>query len=113
MSRLEERVLEFINLDISAEYDAANRVVKKHTAALEYIKQEMKKKNITSLSVKDGGISKKLSFNIRKQSRVDIKALPMDIRDSYQTLTEIWTRNVKVEDPAADDVIASEVIVID
>ncbi|KAI9096481.1 hypothetical protein DFS34DRAFT_650591 [Phlyctochytrium arcticum] len=108
MSRLEERVLEFINLDISAEYDAANRVVKKHTAALEYIKQEMKKKNITSLSVKDGRISKKLAFSIRKQSRVDVKALPMDIRDSYQTLMEIWTRNVTMEDPAADDVIVIE-----
>ncbi|KAI9092390.1 hypothetical protein DFS34DRAFT_653048 [Phlyctochytrium arcticum] len=104
MDRLEERVLDFINLDVSAEYEAANRIVKKHTAALEYIKSEMKKKNITSLSVKDGRISKKLAFSIRKQSRVDIKALPMDIRDSFQTLMEIWTRNV-MEDAAADDVI--------
>ncbi|KAI9091431.1 hypothetical protein DFS34DRAFT_597108 [Phlyctochytrium arcticum] len=98
MDQLEKRVLDFINLDISDEFKAADRVVKKHIAALEYIKQEMKKKGIHKLSVNDGNQKKTLDFNIRKMNRVDVKSLPMDIREEHMKETDVWMRNVSIEE---------------
>ncbi|KAI9092887.1 hypothetical protein DFS34DRAFT_652842 [Phlyctochytrium arcticum] len=96
MDRLEKRVLDFIKLDQSEEFKAADRVVKKHATALEYIKSEFKKQGKTEMSVVEHDDSFELCFMIRTQMRVDVKALPMDIRDTYLTTTEVWMRNVRV-----------------
>ncbi|KAI9094136.1 hypothetical protein DFS34DRAFT_595952 [Phlyctochytrium arcticum] len=98
MERLEQRVLDFINLDMSEEFKAADRVVKKHTAALDFIKEEMKKFEITKVSIKDGNEMKTLFFNIRKMNRVDVRSLPMDIRDAHMKASDVWMRNVSVQE---------------
>ncbi|KAI9087783.1 hypothetical protein DFS34DRAFT_689212 [Phlyctochytrium arcticum] len=98
MDVLEKRVIDLINLDQSDEFKAADRVVKKHAAALEYIKREMKKLGITKVSIKDGNQKKTLDFLIRKMNRVDVQSLPMDIREAHMKETEVWMRNVYIEE---------------
>lgn len=94
MDRLESSVLDFIRLEESDEYKKAAQIVKLHTSALEYIKRTMRERGIRDCSVNDGGVAKTLTFLIRKQERVDVKALPMDIRKEYLTEAEVWIRSI-------------------
>ncbi|KAI9104894.1 hypothetical protein DFS34DRAFT_691111 [Phlyctochytrium arcticum] len=96
MEQLESRVLDYINLVESEEFKKADRLVKIHAAALDYIKSEFKKQGKPSITVKDGKESKKLAFTVRTQLRVDVKALPMEIREEYMTDMEVWIKNVEV-----------------
>ncbi|KAI9088769.1 hypothetical protein DFS34DRAFT_654819 [Phlyctochytrium arcticum] len=97
MERLEERVLEFINLNESEEFKKADRIVKKHASALEYIKREFKRLELRELSAEDGDETKTLSFIIRTCMRVDLTALPMDIREMYLKESEVWWKNIQVK----------------
>ncbi|KAI9092997.1 hypothetical protein DFS34DRAFT_652593 [Phlyctochytrium arcticum] len=97
MDQLDQRVLDLINLDQSKEYQEASRLVKKYEAGLAYIKAEMKKRDIQTITGQEGTHKKTLSFNIGKQHRVDTGALPMDIRELYTKVLEVWTKCIKVE----------------
>jgi len=98
MEFLERKAEEFIDLNQSAEFAAAERLVKKHTALLDLLKANMKKSEITKVSIRKGRILKRLSFDIRKMKRVDTNSLPAEIRDKYMKECDVWWKKVDVLD---------------
>jgi hypothetical protein len=93
---------EFIDMDQSEEYKAAERLVKNYTAKLDLLKKVMKEQGITTAKVRSGTTVKRLRFNVKKMKRVNASAMPEEIRQQYMIETDVWWKNVDVFDMKED-----------
>lgn len=99
---LTRQVEEFIDMDQSEEYKAAERLVKKYTAKLDLLKKVMKERGITTAKVRSGTTVKRLRFNVKKLKRVSTSAMPEELRQQYMVETDVWWKNVDVFDMKED-----------
>ena len=95
------KVKEYVSIELSEDYQKAKRMVQDHQLLLDNIKKNLKDEGKTKVVYRtDNGIQG-LSFDVSKNKRVDIKALPRDIREQYLVDMEVW--KVKIIDVDNDE----------
>ena len=93
MNLLELKVKKFHKIDQSIRFREAQRLVQEQTTLLNHIKTGMKKQGITEMQIEEPDCTLLLSFNIKERLKVDIQALPDDIKAQYSEKSEIWYKN--------------------
>jgi hypothetical protein len=91
---LKDLVYEYCKITSSEEYEKADRLVKDMNGQLESIKTEFKRLNITEMEVKKEEGECKIKFNIGKMERINTKALPLDIKEKYKAISDVWKKLV-------------------
>lgn len=77
----QQKLLELVRMD--TEYKQALQVVRRREHLQKSIRTEMLTHNIPSIEVDDGTVHASLQFVLKTQTRIDTKALPLEIRDAY------------------------------
>ena len=91
---LKDLVYEYCKMEQSSEYKKADRLVKDMNGQLESIKTEFKRLNITEMEVETEEGKCKIEFKIGKMERVNTKALPLDIKEKYKAIIDVWKKLV-------------------
>ena len=91
---LKSKVKKYVDTVMTEEYINALNLVNEMSALLENIKKDLKKENKTKLIYREENKMKGLKFNIGKNNRVDVKALPDEIREQYKVEMEVWKKEV-------------------
>ncbi|KAJ3035690.1 hypothetical protein HK097_004133, partial [Rhizophlyctis rosea] len=98
MSNLEQLAEEFIDLENSDEYKAADKMVKDHAKKLDVLKKRMHRDGVKKVEVRRGSLLKKIKFEVHTMRRVDVSSLPDDVRDAHMKETEMWKKSTDVID---------------
>ena len=91
MNLLNEKVNKFVDLDQSADYKRAKKIVMDHTNQLQELKKLYQEKGITAHMTREGDIVRRLEFKVSTFRRVDAKRLPESIRNEYTVESPMWT----------------------
>jgi hypothetical protein len=89
---------EFIDFDQSEEFQKADALVKKHAKMLNTLKDRMKRDKVRKVQIRRGNTMKRISFNVREMLKFDTSSLPDEIRDQYMITSEVWWKQVQIDE---------------